>query len=165
MLVAFLTPGSRTRRFVCWPCPAGTVAVSMGWRLPASSMEGDAPRLVQTEASLSTLSAYGVNVEVAGDPRFDRVLNAVGQHQPDQALQTWVNDRPCLVVGSAGNPSGTLHASLAGRAVRYYRPHEWTAESIAAEASRWEAMGARPVVWSAHRSEDARAGTCQKAMC
>ena len=59
---------------------------------------------VQTEASLPTLSAYGVNAEVAGDPRFDRVLDAVGQHQPDQALQTWVSDRPCLVVGSAWQP-------------------------------------------------------------
>ena len=113
---------------------------------------------VQTEASLSTLSAYGVNVEVAGDPRFDRVLNAVGQHQPDQALQTWVNDRPCLVVGSAWQPEwdAACEAWQEGQCAIIV-PHEWTAESIAAEASRWEAMGARPVVWSAHRSEDARA--------
>ena len=113
---------------------------------------------VQTEASLPTLSAYGVNAEVAGDPRFDRVLDAVGQHQPDQALQTWVNDRPCLVVGSAWQPEwdAAREAWQEGQCAIVV-PHEWTAESIATEASRWEAMGAQPVVWSAHRSEDARA--------
>ena len=112
---------------------------------------------VQTEASLPTLSAYGVNAEVAGDPRFDRVLDAVGQHQPDQALQTWVSDRPCLVVGSAWQPEwdAAREAWQEGQCVIVV-PHEWTAESIATEASRWEAMGARPVVWSAHRSSDAR---------
>ena len=112
---------------------------------------------VQTEASLPTLSAYGVKAEVAGDPRFDRVLDAVGQHQPDQALQTWVNDRPCLVVGSAWQPEwdAARKAWQEGQCVIVV-PHEWTAESIATEASRWEAMGARPVVWSAHRSSDAR---------
>ena len=113
---------------------------------------------VQTEASLPTLSAYGVNAEVAGDPRFDRVLDAVGQHQPDQALQTWVNDRPCFVVGSAWQPEwdAAREAWQEGQCAIVV-PHEWTAESIAAEASRWEVMGARPVVWSAHRSADARA--------
>ncbi len=113
---------------------------------------------VQTEASLTTLSAYGVNAEVAGDPRFDRVLDAVGQHQPDQALQTWVNDRPCFVVGSAWQPEwdAAREAWQEGQCAIVV-PHEWTAESIAAEASRWEVMGARPVVWSAHRSADARA--------
>ena len=112
---------------------------------------------VQTEASLPTLSAYGVNAEVAGDPRFDRVLDAVGQHQPDQALQTWVNDRPCLVVGSAWQPEwdAAREAWQEGQCVIVV-PHEWTAESIATEASRWKAMGAQPVVWSAHRSSDAR---------
>ena len=113
---------------------------------------------VQTEASLPTLSAHGVNAEVAGDPRFDRVLDAVGQHQPDQALQTWVNDRPCLVVGSAWQPEwdAAYEAWQEGQCAIVV-PHEWTVESIAAEATRWEAMGARPVVWSAHRSQDARA--------
>ena len=113
---------------------------------------------VQTEASLPTLSAYGVNAEVAGDPRFDRVLDAVGQHQPDQALQMWVNDRPCFVVGSAWQPEwdAAREAWQEGQCAIVV-PHEWTAESIAAEASRWEVMGARPVVWSAHRSADARA--------
>lgn len=113
---------------------------------------------VQTEASLTTLSAYGVNAEVAGDPRFDRVLDAVGQHQPDQALQMWVNDRPCFVVGSAWQPEwdAAREAWQEGQCAIVV-PHEWTAESIAAEASRWEVMGARPVVWSAHRSADARA--------
>lgn len=112
---------------------------------------------VQTEASLPTLSAYGVNAEVAGDPRFDRVLDAVGQHQPDQALQTWVNDRPCLVVGSAWQPEwdAAREAWQEGQCVIVV-PHEWTAESIATEASRWKAMGAQPVVWSAHRGSDAR---------
>ena len=113
---------------------------------------------VQTEASLTTLVAYGVNAEVAGDPRFDRVLDAVGQHQPDQALQAWVNDRPCLVVGSAWQPEWDVacEAWQEGQCAIVV-PHEWTAESIAAETSRWEAMGARPVVWSDHRSKDARA--------
>ena len=113
---------------------------------------------VQTEASSPTLSAYGVNAEVAGDPRFDRVLGAVGQHQPDQALQTWVSDRPCLVVGSAWQPEwdAAREAWQEGQCAIVV-PHEWTAEGIATEASRWEAMGAQPVVWSAHRSEDARA--------
>jgi len=113
---------------------------------------------VQTEASLPTLSTYGVNAEVAGDPRFDRVLNAVAQHQPDQALQTWVNDRPCLVVGSAWQPEwdAAREAWQEGKCAVVV-PHEWSAEGITAEASRWEAMGARAVVWSAHRSADARA--------
>ena len=113
---------------------------------------------VQTEASLATLSAYGVNAEVAGDPRFDRVLDSVGQHQPDQSLKTWVNDRPCLVVGSAWQPEwdAAREAWQEGHCTIVV-PHEWTAESIAAETSRWEDMGARPVVWSAHRSVDARA--------
>jgi len=113
---------------------------------------------VQTEASLTTLSTYGVNAQVAGDPRFDRVLDAVAQHQPDQALQTWVNDRPCLVVGSAWQPEwdAAREAWQEGQCA-IVAAHEWTAASIAAEASRWEAMGARSVVWSAHRSKDARA--------
>ena len=113
---------------------------------------------VQTETSLSTLSAHGVNAEVAGDPRFDRVLEAVGQHQPDQLLQSWVNDRPCLVVGSAWQSEwdAAREAWQEGQCAIVV-PHEWTAEGIATEASRWEAMGARPVVWSAHRSRDARA--------
>ena len=113
---------------------------------------------VQTKASLPTLSAYGVNAEVAGDPRFDRVLNAVARHQPDQALQTWVNDRPCVVVGSAWQPEwdAARQAWQEGQCAVVV-PHEWTAEGIAAEVSRWEAMGARPVVWSAHRNADARA--------
>jgi 3-deoxy-D-manno-octulosonic-acid transferase len=113
---------------------------------------------VQTEASLITLSTYGVNAQVAGDPRFDRVLDAVAQHQPDQALQTWVNDRPCLVVGSAWQPEwdAAREAWQEGQCA-IVAAHEWIAASIAAEASRWEAMGARSVVWSAHRSKDARA--------
>ena len=113
---------------------------------------------VQTEASLPTLSAYGVNAEVAGDPRFDRVLDAVGQHQPDKALQSWVNNRPCLVVGSAWQPEwDAVRAAWQEGQCAIVVPHEWTAEGIATEASRWEAMGARPVAWSAHRSKDARA--------
>ena len=36
---------SGIRRSVCWPCPARAVAVSMGRRLPASSVEGFAPCL------------------------------------------------------------------------------------------------------------------------
>ena len=113
---------------------------------------------VQTEASLTTLSAYGVKAEVAGDPRFDRVLDAVGQHQPDQALQTWVNDRPCLVVGSAWQPEwDAARAAWRKGQCAIVVPHEWTAGGIANEASRWESIGARPVVWSAHRGEDTRA--------
>lgn len=113
---------------------------------------------VQTEASLPTLSAYGMNAEVAGDPRFDRVLNAVGQHQPDQALQTWINDRPCLVVGSAWQPEwDAAREAWQEGLCAVVVPHEWSAEGITAEVPRWEAMGARPVVWSAHRSADARA--------
>jgi 3-deoxy-D-manno-octulosonic-acid transferase len=113
---------------------------------------------VQTEASLPTLSAYGVDAEVTGDPRFDRVLDAVGRRQPDQALQAWVNDRPCLVVGSAWPPEwDAVRAAWQEGQCAIVVPHEWTAEGIAAEASRWEAMGAHPVVWSAHRSKDARA--------
>ena len=120
---------------------------------------------VQTEASLPTLSAYGVNAEVAGDPRFDRVLDAVGQHQPDQALQTWVNDRPCLVVGSAWQPEwdAAREAWQEGQCVIVV-PHEWTAESIANEASRWEAMGANP--WYGVLTEAVmRVRHCPKAMC
>lgn len=112
----------------------------------------------QTEASLPALSAYRVNAEVAGDPRFDRVLDAVNQHQPDEPLQTWVNDRPCLVVGSAWQPEwDAARAAWQEGHCAIVVPHEWTAEGIATEASRWEAMGAQPVAWSAHRSEDARA--------
>lgn len=113
---------------------------------------------VQTEASLPTLSAYGVNAEVAGDPRFDRVLDAVEQHERDQALQSWVNNRPCLVVGSAWQPEwDAARAAWQEGQCAIVVPHEWTAEGIATEVSRWEAMGARPVVWSAHRSKNARA--------
>ena len=112
----------------------------------------------QTEASLPTLSAYGVNAQVAGDPRFDRVLDAVGRHQPDQALKTWVNHRPCVVVGSAWQPEwdAAREAWQKGQCAIVV-PHEWNAESTSAEASRWEARGARTVVWSAHRGKDTRA--------
>ena len=113
---------------------------------------------VQNEASLTTLSDYGINAEVAGDPRFDRVLDAVGQHQPHQALQTWVNDRPCLVVGSAWQPEwDAARTAWQEGQCAIVVPHEWTAEGIATEVSRWGAMGAIPVVWSADRSKDARA--------
>ena len=113
---------------------------------------------VQTEASLTTLSAFGVNAEVAGDPRFDRVLDAVGQHQPDQALQTWVNDRPCLVVGSAWQHEwDAARAAWQKGQCAIVVPHEWTADGIATESRRWEAIGARPVLWTAHRSKNARA--------
>ena len=112
---------------------------------------------VQTEASLTTLSVYRVNAEVEGDPRFDRVLDAVGQHRPDHALQSWVNDRPCLVVGSAWQSEwDAARLTWQKGQCAIVVPHEWTAEGIAAEASRWEAIGARPVLWTAHRSKDVR---------
>ena len=87
-----------------------------------------------------------------------RVLDAVGEHQPDQALESWINKRPCLVVGSAWQPEwdAAREAWQEGQCAIVV-PHEWTIESIAAEASRWKAMGAMPVVWSANRSMYARA--------
>ena len=134
-----------------WPFRFGGGYHRQAWRAMQSIW-------VQTESSLSTLKMFGISADVGGDPRFDRVLEAARQHNPDEALQAWVNKRPCLVVGSAWQPEWDA-ARLAWKKGQcaIIVPHEWTSAGIAAEAIRWEAAGARPVVWSAHRSENARA--------
>ena len=75
------------------------------------------------------------------------VLDAVGQHQPDQRCKR--GQPPTVVVGSAGN-CGTRHARPGRRAVRHCLPHEWTAESIARGVTMGS-YGSTTVVWSAHR--------------
>ncbi|MBN31939.1 MAG: hypothetical protein CL845_08155 [Crocinitomicaceae bacterium] len=113
---------------------------------------------VQTELSLSSLSRYDINAEVGGDPRFDRVIEAVRQHRIDEALRSWVNDRPCLVVGSAWQPElAAARESWQQGLCAIVVPHEWTIASMADEVARWELAGARPVLWSAHRGREARA--------
>ncbi len=114
--------------------------------------------LVQTESSVAVLSAEGLVAETTGDPRFDRVLQAVDEHQSDVALERWVGNRPCLVAGSAWDPEheAVRETWLPGRCAVVV-PHEWTASSVAQECAKWEAVGALPIVWSANRTEDSRA--------
>jgi 3-deoxy-D-manno-octulosonic-acid transferase len=113
--------------------------------------------LVQTESSVAALSDHGLAAEATGDPRFDRVLQSVEAHEADAALERWVNNRPCLVAGSAWAPEceAAREAWIPGRCAVVV-PHEWTESWVASESKKWEEAGARPVVWSVERGDDAR---------
>ena len=65
---------------------------------------------VQTEASSPTLSAYGVNAEVAGDPRFDRVLAPWASISPIKRCKRGSATDRASWSEALGNPSGTRHA-------------------------------------------------------
>jgi len=138
-----------------WPFRAGGGFQQDAWRqLPMVS--------VQTESSVDALHAYGVPSEVHGDPRFDRVLQAVEAHQPDAELVKWVGGRPCLVVGSGWSPEmlAAMKAWQPGLCAVVV-PHEWTTHGIEEQRKNWEAQGAQPVVWSACRGTDSRASIPQ----
>lgn len=113
---------------------------------------------VQNEQSVQTLADFGIAAEVAGDPRFDRVLQAVSGHEPDSELVTWIAGRPCAVVGSAweAEVAAAIDAWEPGVCMIVV-PHEWSAASIQAQSERWRSKGAVPVVWSEHRTAVARA--------
>lgn len=113
--------------------------------------------LVQTESSVAALSDHGLAAEATGDPRFDRVLQSVEAHEADAALERWVNNRPCLVAGSAWAPEceAAREAWIPGRCAVVV-PHEWTESWVASESKKWKEAGARPVVWSVERGDDAR---------
>lgn len=113
---------------------------------------------VQNEESVRTLANFGIAAEVAGDPRFDRVLQAVSEHEPDSELVAWIAGRPCAVIGSAweAEVASALEAWEPGVCMIVV-PHEWSAASIQAQSERWRSKGAVPLVWSEHRTAVARA--------
>lgn len=56
---------------------------------------------VQDEASLKILSKYGINnVELAGDTRFDRVMQIVENAKPIPEVEKFKNGKPLMVFGS-----------------------------------------------------------------
>ena len=134
-----------------WPFRMGGAFQQAAWR--RLSMVS-----VQTETSVELLRSHGIAAEVHGDPRFDRVLQAVEAHQMDSALEQWVGGRPCLVVGSGWAPEmeAALKAWQPGLCAVVV-PHEWTAKSIDDLRKKWEARDAQPVVWSVCRGADSRA--------
>ena len=113
---------------------------------------------VQGEDSVEVLSSFGIQSDAVGDPRFDRVVQAADSCSHDAALEAWINERPCAVIGSAWDAE-------VGAAIDAWRPgqcflvvpHEWNAASIRAMAERWRSRGAEPVIWNDHRREDCRA--------
>jgi 3-deoxy-D-manno-octulosonic-acid transferase len=112
---------------------------------------------VQNQESVQTLAGFGLAAEAAGDPRFDRVLQAVEHHAPDEELTAWISGRPCAVVGSAweAEVNAALDAWRPGTCVIVV-PHEWSAASIQVQSELWRSKNATPVVWSEHRTADAR---------
>lgn len=113
---------------------------------------------VQNEQSVQTLAGFGIAAEAAGDPRFDRVLQAVSEHEPDSELVAWIGGRPCAVIGSAweAEVAAALDAWAPG-ACMIVVPHEWSSASIQAQSTQCGSKNATPVVWSEHRAADARA--------
>ena len=110
---------------------------------------------VQGEDSVHALSAFAIQSEAAGDPRFDRVLQAAATCVEDVALKAWIGDRPCAVLGSAwgAEVNAALAAWRPGQCIIVV-PHEWTDASIHDQAARWKARGAEPQIWSEHRTGD-----------
>lgn len=113
---------------------------------------------VQGEDSVEVLSSFGIQSEAVGDPRFDRVVQAADFCSHDAALEAWINERPCAVIGSAWNAE--VDAAFAawdpGQCILVV-PHEWNDASVLAMAERWRDRGAAPVIWSEHRGKDRRA--------
>lgn len=64
---------------------------------------------VQDEASANRLSALGIqHCTVAGDTRFDRVLQMAGQARNIPEVASFCRDRPTLVAGSTWEPDEDL---------------------------------------------------------
>ena len=77
-------------------------ALPLRWwaRTPRAAWKALASIRVQDEASVHRLGQIQLRAEVAGDPRFDRVL-AIADANPDlAAVRSWIADRPCIVAGS-----------------------------------------------------------------
>lgn len=134
-----------------WPFRSGGVFYRRAWSKLTAIW-------VQDETSVETLAHYSIDAEVAGDPRFDRVLSRASNHVLDENLKEWISDRPCLVMGSAWEAEWEVARRTWTKGnCMIIVPHEWSSASIAAEFSRWAALGAKPVLWSEHRSMDRRA--------
>lgn len=113
---------------------------------------------VQGEDSVAVLAGFGIRAAAAGDPRFDRVVQAADSCDEDAVLNEWIDQRPCAVIGSAWDAEvgAALDAWRPGQCCLVV-PHEWDAASIRAMEERWKARGADPVIWSEHRGKDGRA--------
>lgn len=108
---------------------------------------------VQSEDSVNVLASFGVRAEAAGDPRYDRVVQAAENCSEDAALRAWIRERPCAVIGSAwgAEANAALASWLPGQCMLVV-PHEWTDASIRDLGAQWRARGAEPVIWSKHRA-------------
>lgn len=77
-------------------------ALPLRWwaRMPRAAWKSLASIRVQDEDSVNRLGQIGLRAEVAGDPRFDRVL-AIADLNPDlAAVRSWIAGRTCIVAGS-----------------------------------------------------------------
>ena len=77
-------------------------ALPLRWwaRTPRAAWQSLASIRVQDADSVKRLGQIHLHAEVAGDPRFDRVL-ALADSKPDlAAVRAWIAGRPCIVAGS-----------------------------------------------------------------
>lgn len=117
---------------------------------------------VQHSESLATLQRWGISkASIAGDPRFDRVLQTVQDvvKNPDDGLNSWVGQRLCIVVGSAWEPEmkAMLAVDWPKNTCVIIVPHEWTNDSIQSHQKMWQKKGSRAIVWNDYRKDDAAA--------
>jgi 3-deoxy-D-manno-octulosonic-acid transferase len=64
---------------------------------------------VQTEKSQYLIQSIGfTNVTVAGDTRFDRVYDIASKAKEINEIETFVNNKPCLIAGSTWEADETL---------------------------------------------------------
>lgn len=117
---------------------------------------------VQHAESLATLQRWGISkASIAGDPRFDRVLQTVQDavKNPDDGLNGWVGQRLCVVVGSAWEPEmiAMLAVDWPKNTCVIIVPHEWTNDSIQTHQKMWQKKGSRAIVWNDYRKDDAAA--------
>jgi 3-deoxy-D-manno-octulosonic-acid transferase len=137
-----------------WPFRIGGAWYRKAWRLFDAIW-------VQQPISVEVLQGFGIDATVGGDPRFDRVFQAVeeAKKNPDQALNEWVKGRLCVVAGSAwGEEQEALQkAPWSDESCLIIVPHEWSAASIQEQKSRWENLGKNVVIWSEYRAKDTMA--------
>ena len=64
---------------------------------------------VQNSESLDLLKNKGlIQIENAGDSRYDRVLEIATMSKNNETIQTFTNNQPCIILGSSWNPEINL---------------------------------------------------------
>ena len=112
--------------------------------------------LVQNAESVALLAGIGItNVTLAGDTRFDRVAQAIAAKQAIPTAQTFKNEQPLLVVGSAWPEDMNVLIPFLNGFTQPLKvilaPHEIHAD----ELERWQKQLDKP---SVRFSEDTEAG-------